>query len=104
VARNLDKVRQRIAAASSTAGRHESEVRLVGITKYVTSREIAALAAVGCTDLGESRPQQLWQRADECQSLGTTLKWHLVGHLQRNKVARTLEYRPLIHGVDSMRL
>src|SRR5690606_8694973 len=100
VARNLAQVRQRIAAAAAKGGRAERDVRLVGITKYVTSREIAALVAAGCTDLGESRPQQLWQRADECRSLAADLRWHLVGHLQRNKVARSLCHSPLIHGVD----
>jgi pyridoxal phosphate enzyme (YggS family) len=104
VARNLAAVRERIARAAERAGRSPSNVRLVGITKYVTSREIAALVDVGCTDLGESRPQQLWQRAEECQSLGVPLQWHLVGHLQRNKVSRTLEVKPVLHGVDSERL
>jgi PLP dependent protein len=104
VARNLARVRERMAAAAESAGRSPDDVRLVGITKYVTSREIAALVAAGCTHLGESRPQQLWQRAEECRSLGVPLTWHLVGHLQRNKVLRTLEYRPFLHGVDSERL
>ncbi len=104
VARNLERVRERMAAAAAKAGRSAADVRLVGITKYVTSREIATLVEAGCTDLGESRPQQLWQRADECRSLEADLQWHLVGHLQRNKVARSLEYQPLFHGVDSVRL
>lgn len=104
VTRNLADVRERIARAAESVGRAPSEITLVGITKYVTSREIAALVDAGCTHLGESRPQQLWQRVEECQSLGATLHWHLVGHLQRNKVSRTLEYNPILHGTDSERL
>jgi PLP dependent protein len=104
VTRNLADVRERIAKAAESTGRAPSEITLVGITKYVTPREIAALVDAGCTHLGESRPQQLWQRVEECQSLASTLQWHLVGHMQRNKVSRTLQYNPLMHGVDSERL
>jgi PLP dependent protein len=104
VVRNLADVRERIARAAESVGRGPSEITLVGITKYVSSREIAALVDAGCTHLGESRPQQLWQRAEKCRSLASRLQWHLVGHLQRNKVGRTLQYNPILHGVDSERL
>ena len=64
------------------------------------------VADAGCKVLGESRPQALWSKADEladCQSqLG--FRWHMIGHLQRNKVARTLPIASLLHSVDSERL
>ena len=65
-----------------------AEVRLVAVTKYVGPDGIRPLVEAGCTDLGESRPQQLWERAAALADL--PIRWHLIGHLQRNKVRRTL--------------
>lgn len=104
VSDNLARVRERIAAAAQRSGREAADITLVGVTKYVSAAATAALAGSGCLDLGESRPQQLWEKAasDELQSLGA--RWHLVGHLQRNKVARTVPLVSLVHSVDSPRL
>ncbi len=102
IAANLACVRERIAAAAVRSGRKPSDVRLVAVTKYVGPAEIAALIEAGCQDFGESRPQSLWQRAEAFQA--TSVRWHLIGHLQRNKVARTLPCASLIHSVDSERL
>jgi pyridoxal phosphate enzyme (YggS family) len=102
IAENVDAVRSRIAAAAKKSGRNASDVRLVAVTKYVGHAEIAALVAAGCRDFGESRPQALWQRAETFR--GDGVDWHLIGHLQRNKVARTLEHAALLHSVDSERL
>jgi pyridoxal phosphate enzyme (YggS family) len=101
-------VQERIATAAESAGRDASEVTLVGVTKYVRVQEAAELAAAGCIDLGESRPKELWNKAGELGSAsGHTLppiRWHLIGHLQRNKLRRTLPLVSLIHSVDSERL
>ena len=102
IAENLARVRERIAAAAASAGRRPEDVRLVGVTKYVGAVEAAALLNAGCTELGESRPQELWDKAAD-SSLATA-RWHLVGHLQRNKVRRTLPLVELVHSVDSLRL
>jgi pyridoxal phosphate enzyme (YggS family) len=106
IAENLNRVRERIARAAESAGRKADEITLVGVTKYVGSREAADLVAAGCLDLGESRPQELWKKHDDLRAtgLGTPIRSHLVGHLQRNKVARTLPLVTLIHSVDSERL
>jgi PLP dependent protein len=108
IADNLRRVRERIARAAEAAGRSAEEILLVGVTKYVGSQEAAELAAAGCIDLGESRPQELWKKAAELQRAGPSptpaIRWHLVGHLQRNKVRRTLPLVSLIHSVDSERL
>ena len=60
------------------------------------------LVEAGCNDLGESRPQQLWEKAAALADL--PIRWHLVGHLQRNKIRRTLPLVAMIHSVDSPRL
>ncbi|MEX2187829.1 MAG: YggS family pyridoxal phosphate-dependent enzyme [Pirellulales bacterium] len=99
---NLAAVRSRIVAAAARAGRAASDVRLVAVTKYVGDDEVAALLAAGCSDFGESRPQTLWSRAERFRD--SPARWHLIGHLQRNKVARTLPLAELIHSVDSPRL
>ncbi len=99
---NVAKVRSRMAAAAARAGRRAEDVQLVAVTKYVGVDEIRALAAAGCTDLGESRPQQLWERAAELCDL--PVRWHMIGHMQRNKVERTLPLVAMIHSLDSLRL
>ena len=102
IAENLAGVRRRMGEAAARAGRKADEVRLVAVTKYVGPAAIRALVAAGCTDLGESRPQQLWQRAAELADL--PIRWHLIGPLQRNKVRRTLPLTSWIHSVASPRL
>jgi PLP dependent protein len=108
IADNLRRVQERIEAAAESAGRDASEVTLVGVTKYVEVHEAAELAAAGCVDLGESRPQELWAKAGEFASASGSavppIRWHLIGHLQRNKLRRTLPLVSLIHSVDSERL
>lgn len=100
--RNLDHVRQRIADAARASGRIADAVTLVAVTKYVDPSLAQALAEAGCLDLGESRPQELWRKAEALAD--HAIRWHLIGHLQRNKIARTLPLVSLIHSADSMRL
>jgi pyridoxal phosphate enzyme (YggS family) len=97
----LRAVEDRLAAACRRAGRDRADVRLVAVTKSVSADVAALLPPLGVTDLGESRPQELWRKA---AALPADVRWHLVGHLQRNKVERTLALAHLIHSVDSTRL
>jgi pyridoxal phosphate enzyme (YggS family) len=60
------------------------------------------LFEAGVADLGESRPQELWRKAEALAD--SNVQWHLIGHLQRNKVKRTLHCFPFVHSVDSLRL
>jgi pyridoxal phosphate enzyme (YggS family) len=93
-------VRARIADACQRAGREPSSVVLVAVTKTVSPQVAAVVAELGVRDLGESRPQELWKKADAIK----TVNWHLIGHLQRNKLDRTVPLVALIHSVDSERL
>jgi hypothetical protein len=99
---NLAEIRERIAAAADRSGRLPSAITLVAATKTARTTMARALAEAGCHDLGESRPQELWHKAAELADL--PIRWHLIGHLQRNKVERTLPLASLIHSVDSLRL
>ncbi|XZE44588.1 YggS family pyridoxal phosphate-dependent enzyme [Pirellulaceae bacterium SH467] len=92
----------RVSNACQRAGRTVDAVTIVGVTKYVGSEEARWLAEAGCFDLGESRPQSLWEKGEALREL--PIRWHLIGHLQRNKVSRTLSYTRCIHSVDSDRL
>lgn len=94
-------VRGRIAAACARAGR-EPNVTLIAVTKSVSARVAGMLPELGVPDLGESRPQELWRKAEALKHL--PIRWHLIGHLQRNKVERTLPLVHMVHSVDSARL
>jgi pyridoxal phosphate enzyme (YggS family) len=97
----LAAVEARLQAACRRAGRNRTDVTFVCVTKTVTPATAAALADLGALDLGENRPQELWRKA---AALPKTIRWHLIGHLQRNKIERTLPLVQLIHSVDSLRL
>ncbi|HEX4131875.1 MAG TPA: YggS family pyridoxal phosphate-dependent enzyme [Pirellulales bacterium] len=99
---NVERVRATIADATRRSGRQPADVTLVAVTKYVGAEVARQLVEIGCHDLGESRPQELWQKAAEVPE--PAVRWHLIGHLQRNKTARTLEHAHLIHSADSWRL
>jgi PLP dependent protein len=99
---NLARIRDAIAAAAERSGRSAEQILLVGVTKYVEPDVARILVEAGVTALGESRPQELWRKAEVLADL--KVNWHLIGHLQRNKVKRTTEVAAVIHSVDSMRL
>jgi pyridoxal phosphate enzyme (YggS family) len=102
--RNLAGVSAETAAACARAGRDPAGVRLVAVTKYVDAATARLLHELGCHDLGETRPQSLWEKAAALADVTPSPRWHLVGHLQRNKLRRTLPVLGLLHSLDSRRL
>lgn len=103
--RNLDQVRERIAEACTTAHRAVDSVQLIAISKYAPANVVQHLVLAGATDLGENRPQSLWEKWETIKPpANQPLRWHLVGHLQRNKVKRTLPCIATIQSLDSERL
>ena len=100
LAERLALVEERLRAACRRAGRERNEVTLVAVTKTVSAEVAALLPGLGVHDLGESRPQELWRKS----AVVKNVRWHLVGHLQRNKIERTLPLIERIHSVDSLRL
>jgi pyridoxal phosphate enzyme (YggS family) len=115
---NLKKVRDRIAAACARARRDPADVKLIAVTKYVETEVIRQAIEMGLLDIGESRAQQLNQRAGMMHEFierrnvlvgrqeGGAMRprWHMVGHLQRNKVKLVVPWAELVHSVDSLRL
>lgn len=101
LADNLQRVRLEIAAACDRAGRSPNEVTLVAVTKYAELDWVRRLIELGVRDLAESRPQQFVERVGQ---LPSEIRWHFIGHLQRNKVKPVLPRTMLLHSVDSLRL
>lgn len=99
---HLAAIQDRVAEACQRAGRAVDGVTVIAVTKYVDADIARTLVDVGCRDLAESRPQLLWEKAAALAAAAP--RWHLVGHLQRNKVRRTLPLVALVHTLDSPRL
>ena len=116
------RVSERIAAAAERSGRRPDDVVMVAVTKNASPDQIRQLVALGHADLAENRVPQLCQRAAQIQEFVTRhhllsgaatkghgevpeqVRWHMVGHLQRNKVKNVVPLVKLIHSVDSLRL
>ena len=101
LADRLAAVEDRLARACRRSGRARGDVTLVAVTKTIDVEVAALLPSLGVRDLGESRPQELWRKA---VALPADVRWHLIGHLQRNKVERTVPLVRMIHSADSLRL
>jgi PLP dependent protein len=101
-------VEERIAAACRRSGRPRADVTLVAVTKTVSADVAALLPKMGVYNLGENRPQELWRKVKAFTSFSDEhrerVHWHMIGHLQRNKIERTVPLVTLIHSVDSVRL
>jgi PLP dependent protein len=104
IAENWQRVCDEVSEATREAGRASNEVMIIGVSKYVDVDLTAQLFDAGCVVLGESRPQNLWGKAETLRASGRSVKWHLIGHLQRNKIRRTLPSIHLLHSLDSLRL
>lgn len=109
VTANVAHVRERIAAAAGRSGRRPEEITLVAVAKGVGLSRIQEAVACGVTDLGENRVQEATPKVT---ALGRgvvrpgppQLRWHMVGHLQRNKVRQAVSIFDAVHSVDSERL
>lgn len=100
IALNLERVQERMADAARRAGRNPGEITLVAVTKTIEPAAIEEVVALGARDLGENRVQEAEWKAP----LLPVVAWHMIGHLQRNKVKKALPIFDLIHSVDSLRL
>jgi PLP dependent protein len=98
---NLAAVQRRIADAARRAGRREDAVLLVAVSKTVPAERVRAAISAGVPALGENRVQEA---REKIAALGRPRPWHLIGHLQTNKVRDALECFDLIHSVDRLPL
>ena len=99
IAENLERVREQIAQAAARAGRVAEEIELVAITKTHPAEKVREAIEGGQTLFGESRVQEARAKIPE---LPSNLRWHFVGHLQKNKIRHALPLFEMIHSVDSL--
>ena len=112
-------VRERVAEAARRSGRTPESIMIIAVTKYAAMDQVRELVELGHTDLGENHVQSLVQRAAQIDeflqrrrqlssnrgaNLPKQIRWHMIGHLQRNKVRKVLGVARLVHSVDSLRL
>ncbi|MDE7248197.1 MAG: YggS family pyridoxal phosphate-dependent enzyme, partial [Lachnospiraceae bacterium] len=98
---NLDAVTSRIENACQSCGRETSEVKLIAVSKTKPLSALEEAYDYGCRDFGENKVQEL---VDKYEALPKDIRWHMIGHLQRNKVKYIVDKVFLIHSVDSLRL
>jgi len=101
IERNLETIRERIEASAKRAGRKPEEITLVAATKGVAPELIGEAISAGVRTVGENRVQEALAKYDE---IGDSVQWHMIGHLQTNKVGKALDIFALIQSVDSWRL
>lgn len=101
----LGAVRARIADACAVAGRDPRELTLVAITKTFPATDVAALAMIGVTDVGENKDQEARAKVKELAGHPElSLRWHLVGRVQTNKANSVVSYAHAVHSVDRPKL
>ena len=112
IEKNLAGIRQTIADACARVGRQPADVTIVAVTKAVEPDAIKSLIGTGVVNLGENRVAQLVERKDLVDAwmrrrrteTPVPVRWHMIGHLQRNKVKAVLGADAVIHSIDSLRL
>ena len=98
---NLESVRERLKTACTEAGRNLEEVTLIAVSKTKPLWMLEEAYEAGVRDFGENKVQELVEKAEKMPS---DIRWHMIGHLQRNKVKAVIDKAYLIHSVDSLRL
>jgi len=101
IAENLERVRLQIANAAKKSGRSLDEIELVAISKTHDSEKVRAAYEAGQSLFGESKVQEARAKIPE---LPSSLRWHFVGHLQKNKIRHALPLFELFHGIDDVDL
>ena len=101
VVENLREVEKKVCEACRRSGRDRDEVTLIAVSKTKPVSMIEELFAVGTRDFGENKVQEL---CGKYEALPKDIRWHLIGHLQRNKVKAVVDKACLIHSVDTLRL
>lgn len=98
---NLDTIKQNIGLACEKCGRDKTKVGIVAVTKYRSADEINEAISLGINNIGENRVQEMTEKYPHIKG---NVKWHIIGHLQTNKVKYIADKADLIHSVDSLKL
>lgn len=97
---NLDEINRKITAAAAKAGRKPAEITLVGVTKTIDAIRIKKMVDCGVRNLGENKVQEILEK----HPLIKDVDWHMIGHLQTNKVKYIIDKVTMIHSIDSVKL
>ena len=100
---NVPRVQERMARALDRSGRTDRP-RIVAVTKGHPAAAVVAAVEAGLADVGENRVQELDSKREELAGSNVSVRWHLIGHLQRNKARRAVQLFDRIHSIDSLRL
>ena len=101
IKRNLHNIMLRARAAAEKSGRSLEDIKIIAVTKTVDVDRINSVYEYGLRDMGENRVQELLEKYDR---LPSDIKWHIIGHLQTNKVKYIVDKVQMIHSVDSLEL
>ena len=101
---NLTEIRGRIARAVQKSGRRPEDITIIGVTKTIEPERIAQLLDCGVNNIGENRVQELLRKYDAFTGRAIPPSWHMIGHLQTNKVKYIIDKVDMIHSVDSIKL
>lgn len=101
IASNIEKVRENIKNSCENSGRDLSEVKLIAVSKTKPLPDLEEAYAAGCRDFGENKVQEIMDKYDHMPS---DVRWHMIGHLQTNKVKYIVDKVYMIHSVDSLKL
>jgi pyridoxal phosphate enzyme (YggS family) len=101
---NLSVLRERIYDACRRSGREVSEIRLVAVTKEADQAAVGAAFSLGLREFGENRVQEAAVKIGGLGHLKAEIKWHMIGHLQSNKVAKAMGLFDMVQSVDSLKL
>jgi len=107
IAENIIEINERISAAAKKSNRTAQDVTLIGVTKTIDTENIKKMLDCGVMNIGENRVQELVAKHDVLKHythLGNLPKWHMIGHLQKNKIKYILDKVGLIHSVDTLEL
>ena len=104
IAETLAQVKRRIEGSAKKAGRNPNDITLVCVTKSADISQIREALSLGVTDIGENRVNEALSKHSSLGDLPGKLRWHMLGHLQTNKVRKCLKVFDIIHSLDSLRL
>ena len=98
---NLEQVYKNLESACTRSGRDRNQITLIAVSKTKPLEDLQMAYQLGVRDFGENKVQEILQKAPQ---MPEDVRFHMIGHLQRNKVRQVLPYISMIHSVDSVRL
>ena len=101
ITQNIADIRERMAEAARRSGRDPEDILMIAVTKLHEPDEIEEAIAAGITDIAENKVQEIQKKYDQ---IASPVRWHLIGHLQTNKVKNIIDKVVMIHSVESVHL